>query len=38
MVCDLYFPSPKIYNFKGIMCIYLVFLKNLIQMLLYFTY
>ena len=37
MVCDVYFPFPRICNFiKGI--IFIVFLKKLRQMFLFFTY
>ena len=39
MVCHVYFFIPEFHNFiKGIMCIYVVFLKNLKRMSLYFTY
>ena len=39
IVCDLYFPFLKFYNFiKRTMCIYIAFLKNLRQMFLFFTY
>ena len=36
MVCDVYFPFSKIYNFiKGVMCICTVFLKHLRPMFVY---